>query len=309
VSDAGKPLVPLRDAATILLVRDGDDGLEVFMLRRNLQSDFVGGAYVFPGGAVDPPDRGDTLEPYCEGRSDAEASTRLGIDTGGLAFWIAAIRESFEESGYLLAYGTDGELVSLDQPAIAERFVTHRRAVDQGERSLLSVCEDEGLRLAVDTMWYFGHWITPEGAPRRYDTRFFLAAAPPNQVPVHDDRETIANVWIRPVDALARQKAGEFTMLPPTVASLRALLSSETAAQALEAAAEIVDVPTVQPRVIMDDGGVRIVMPGDPEYDEAYRGDRSLGTWPSSEARSEAAAARPTGERIERLARESEETP
>jgi 8-oxo-dGTP pyrophosphatase MutT (NUDIX family) len=298
--------VPLRDAATVLLVRDGDDGLEVFMLRRNLQSDFVGGAYVFPGGAVDPPDRGDALEPWCRGRSDVEASTRLGIDAGGLAFWIAAIRESFEESGYLLAYGPDGELVSLADPVVAERFVAHRRAVDRGERSLVSVCEEEGLRLAVDSMWYFGHWITPEGAPRRYDTRFFLAAAPPNQVPVHDDRETIANVWIRPGDALERQRAGEFTMLPPTVASLRALLASETAAQALEAAAEIVDVPTVQPRVIMDDGGVRIVMPGDPEYDDAYRGDRSLGTWPSTEDRSAAAAARPAGERIEELAREAE---
>lgn len=312
MSDTPDPTVPLRDAATVLLVRDGDDGLEVFMLRRNLQSDFVGGAYVFPGGAVDPPDRGEALEPWCQGRSDAEASTRLGIDTGGLAFWIAAIRESFEESGYLLAYGPDGELVSLADPVVADRFVAHRRAVDQGERSLVSVCEEEGLRLAVDTMWYFGHWITPEGAPRRYDTRFFLAAAPPNQVPVHDDRETIAHVWIRPVDALERQKAGEFTMLPPTVASLRALLASETAAQALEAAAEIVDVPTVQPRVIMDDGGVRIVMPGDPEYDEAYRGDRSLGTWPSTEDRSAQAAARDdrtAAERIEQLARESEERP
>jgi 8-oxo-dGTP pyrophosphatase MutT (NUDIX family) len=301
-TDGTSDVVPLRDAATVLLVRDGDDGLEVFMLRRNLQSDFVGGAYVFPGGAVDPPDRGDALEPWCRGRSDAEASTRLGIDTGGLAFWIAAIRESFEESGYLLAYGPDGGLVSLADPEVAERFVAHRRAVDQGERSLVSVCEEEGLQLAVDTMWYFGHWITPEGAPRRYDTRFFLAAAPPNQVPVHDDRETIANVWIRPADALERQRAGEFTMLPPTIASLRALLASETAAQALEAAAEIVDVPTVQPRVIMDDGGVRIVMPGDPEYDAAYRGDRSLGTWPSTEERSATAA-----ERVERLVREQEE--
>jgi hypothetical protein len=94
-------------------------------------------------------------------------------------------------------------------------------------------------------------------------------------------------------------------MLPPTVASLGALLASETAAHALEAAAEVVDVPTVQPRVIMDDGGVRIVMPGDPEYDEAYRGHRSLGTWPSADACSDAAVARddaaPTGERIERL--------
>ncbi len=282
----GATPVPLRDAATVLIVRDGDDGLEVFMLRRNLASDFVGGAYVFPGGAVDPPDRSRDLERWCRGRSDAEASTRLGVDEGGLAFWVAAIRESFEESGVLLAYGADGELVRLDDPATAERFVTHRRAVDDGERSLLSVCEEEDLSLAVDSMWYFGHWITPEGAPRRYDTRFFLAAAPAAQTPVHDDREVIANLWIRPADALARHRAGELAMLPPTIASLRALEPSTSAADALAAASEVVDVPTVQPRVIMDEGGVRIVMPGDPEWDDGFQGDGSLGTWPSVDGRS-----------------------
>lgn len=286
MSAAAGDVVPLRDAATVLIVRDGDDGLEVFMLRRNLKSDFVGGAYVFPGGAVDPGDRELDLERWCRGRSDVEASARLGIDRGGLAFWVAAIRESFEESGYLLAYGGDGELVGLHEPDIAERFVAHRRAVDRSERSLLSVCEEEALTLAVDTMWYFGHWVTPEGAPRRYDTRFFLAAAPPQQTPVHDDHEVIAHLWIRPADALARHAAGELAMLPPTVASLRALEPSATALDALAAAAEVVDVPTVQPRVIMDEGGVRIVMPGDPEWDEGYRGDRSLGTWPSVDDRS-----------------------
>lgn len=278
--------MPLRDAATVLIVRDGDDGLEVFMLRRNLQSDFVGGAYVFPGGAVDPPDRARDVEGLCRGRSDAEASTRMGVASGGLGFWVAAIRESFEESGYLLAYGPDGQVMRLHEQAVAERFVEHRRAVDQGERSLLSVCEEEGLCLAADAMWYFGHWITPEGAPRRYDTRFFLAAAPEEQTPVHDDREAIANLWIRPADALARHAAGDLAMLPPTIASLRALEPSATAAEALAAAAEVVDVPTVQPRVIMDEGGVRIVMPGDAEWEQGYRGDRALGTWPSVDDRS-----------------------
>lgn len=278
--------VPLRDAATVLLVRDGDAGLEVFMLRRNLRSDFVGGAYVFPGGGVDPGDREGALGVHCRGRSDVEASTRLGVDAGGLAFWVAAIRESFEESGYLLAYGDDGALIDLHDPDVAKRFVDHRRAVDRGERSLLSVCAEEGLDLAVDTMWYFGHWITPEGAPRRYDTRFFLAAAPPDQTPVPDDREVIGSMWIRPDEALDRHASGDLAMLPPTIASLRALAPSATAAEALAAAAEVVDVPTVQPRVIHDDGGVRIVMPGDAEYEVGYQGDGSIGTWPSVDDRS-----------------------
>lgn len=259
--------IALRDAATVLILRDGPDGLEVFMVRRNLQSDFVGGAYVFPGGAVDPADRHADLEAICEGRSDAEASRRLGIAGGGLAYWVAAIRESFEEAGVLLAYGSDGSIVDLDDPIGVARWAEHRRQVDDGERRLIDVCAEEGLRLAVDGMHYFGHWITPDGAPRRYDTRFFLAAEPPGQTPLHDDHEVIAHVWIRPADALDRHAAGQFTMLPPTVASLRAVARFDTAGDALAAATQITDVPTILPRLISIDGGMRIVLPGDDGYE------------------------------------------
>src|SRR5438445_7311826 len=140
---------PPRDAATIMLVRDSRDGLQVFMLRRNLRSDFVGGAYVFPGGAVDEADRHADLEAVCEGRSDDQASVLLGVDRGGLAFWVAAIRECFEEAGVLLAYGPDGEVMRLSDAAVEARFARHRAAVDSGERRLLDVCAEERLRLAV----------------------------------------------------------------------------------------------------------------------------------------------------------------
>lgn len=258
--------VPLRDAATVLILRDGLEGLEVFMLRRNLNSDFVGGAYVFPGGAVDPHDRHADLDPVCQGRSDADASARLGIDSGGLAFWVAAIRESFEEAGVLLAYDADG-LVDLDADETIEKWQRHRQQVDAAQLTMVDLCRLEGLCLAVDGMHYFGHWITPEGAPRRYDTRFFVAAAPPNQTPLHDDHEVIANEWIRPADGIARAEAGELTMMPPTLSSLKAIARFDTAAEALAAATEITDVPTILPRVIAYDGGVRIVLPGDPDYD------------------------------------------
>ncbi|MEZ5142583.1 MAG: NUDIX hydrolase [Acidimicrobiales bacterium] len=260
--------VPLRDAATVMLVRDGDGGLEVFMLRRNLRSDFVGGAYVFPGGAVDPHDRHEDLEPVCAGRSDADASSRLDIDRGGLAYWVAAIRESFEEAGVLLAYDRDGDVVRFDDPGVAERFVAHRHAVDHGERRLVEICDEEGLRLAVDTMYYFAHWITPEGAPRRYDTRFFVARAPENQEPVHDDHEVIANLWVRPAEALARHQAGEYEMVFPTVRSLVALSRFDGADDLLAHAATIDEVPPILPRIVAEEeGGLRIVLPGDPEYD------------------------------------------
>jgi 8-oxo-dGTP pyrophosphatase MutT (NUDIX family) len=261
-------MVAIRDAATVMLVRDDASGaLEVFMLRRNLQSDFVGGAYVFPGGGVDDHDRFADLEAVSAGRSDAEASSQLGIESGGLAFWVAAIRESFEEAGVLLAY--DGpDLIRFDDPVVETRFAEHRGAVDRGERRLVEVCRAEGLRLAVDTMYYFSHWITPEGPTRRYDTRFFVARAPAGQVPLHDDREVIANLWIRPSDALAAHRAGQFEMIFPTVRSLLAIERFGTADELLAAAAAVGEVPTILPRIVEDAGGLRIVLPGDPGYDE-----------------------------------------
>lgn len=257
-----------------MLVRDGDDGLEVFMLRRNLNSDFVGGAYVFPGGAVDEADRHVDLDAVCEGRSDDEASRLLGIDCGGLAFWVAAIRESFEEAGVLLANTADGSVVSFADPEVAERFTLHRKAVDSGEKRLVEICAAENLELAVADIHYFSHWITPLGAPRRYDTRFFAAAAPSEQVPLHDDRETIANLWVRPVDALERSRRGELEMIFPTIKNLQAISRFERSDDLLAAAAAIAHVPTILPRISRDEGhGVRILLPGDEGYEDAVGGE------------------------------------
>jgi 8-oxo-dGTP pyrophosphatase MutT (NUDIX family) len=229
--------VPIRDAATVLLVRDGDAGLEVFMLRRSLNSVFVGGAYVFPGGAVDEADRHADLEAVCDGRSDAGASALLGVDTGGLAYWVAAVRECFEEAGVLLAHAGDGHVISFADPGVADRFRLHRKAVDSGEHRLIDVCRIEDLHIAADQIHYISHWITPRGAPRRYDTRFFVAAAPAEQVPLHDDRETIANLWVRPSDALERERKGELEMIFPTIKTLEAIAGFDRSADLIEAVA------------------------------------------------------------------------
>jgi len=229
--------VRIRPAATVLLVRDSESGLEVFMVRRNPRSVFGGGAFVFPGGAVDDADRRADLGPVCEGRTEEEASAILGVPDGGLAFWVAGIRECFEEAGFLLAYGPDGEIVRLGDVEVEERFAAHRADVDAGRRRLMEVCVEEGLRLAVDGLFYFSHWITPEGAPRRFDTRFFVAAAPGEQTPVHDARETIAHEWVRPADALERNRAGRFELMTPTLRSLEAVAGFERSADLLAAAA------------------------------------------------------------------------
>jgi 8-oxo-dGTP pyrophosphatase MutT (NUDIX family) len=271
--------VPLRPAATVMLVRDGhpdlDAPLEVLMVRRNLRSDFVGGAYVFPGGGVDLADGGPEAEAACVGRSDAEASALLGLAAGGLAYWVAVLRECFEEAGVLLAYAEgrqDGALLSLSGAGPSARFVEHRQALNAGNRSFLEICRRERLHLAVDQVHYFAHWITPQGAPRRYDTRFFVAAAPPDQTSAHDAGETIADEWVRPAEALRRHRDGEIELIFPTICNLQAIGRFATADELLAAAAAAGRPPVVEPRVVVDGNGVRILLPGDPGYDEAPEG-------------------------------------
>jgi 8-oxo-dGTP pyrophosphatase MutT (NUDIX family) len=277
VSDPSSPapVVAARDAATIMLVRDADfegaPALEVCMLRRHADSAFVGGAYVFPGGKVDDDDRTGRAEEACAGRSDAEASDLLGVDGGGLAFWVAALRECFEEAGVLLAYGGDGPadvMIDMGEPQARSRLAAERVELNAGQVSFLDSCRRQGVRLAVDRVHYFSHWITPELAPKRYDTRFFVAALPPGQVPIHDEFETVETQWVRPGDALARAKAGEFDLIFPTMKNLEAIERFSTSAELLAAAAAVERVPTVLPRVIADEHGVRIVLPGDPGYDD-----------------------------------------
>jgi len=210
--------VPVRDAATVMLVRHGTGGVAVFMIRRSLRLVFAGGAHVFPGGAVDPADREMSGE-------------------GGPAFRVAAVRECFEEAGFLLAVDQTGGIVRLDDPATAERFFQYRQAVAGGRLSLAEMCSAEGLRLAVDRMHYVSRWITPEGAPRRFDTRFFVCAAPERQTPLHDATETIAHEWVQPHEMLERYARGAVDLMLPTQRSLQWIDEHGSAAAVLEAAA------------------------------------------------------------------------
>jgi 8-oxo-dGTP pyrophosphatase MutT (NUDIX family) len=227
-----------RPSSTLLLVRDGASGdgpVEVLLLRRSLQVEFVAGAHVFPGGAIDGSDAAPGVESVCVGRGEADASALLGLAEGGLAYWIAAVRECFEEAGILLALDAGGDLISLADPDTAERFADHRSALNRGERALLEVCQKEEVRLATDRIHYFSHWITPEGQHRRYDTRFFVAPAPVEQRSLHDDHETVAHEWLRPTDALTRAERGELLFIRPTKVSLEAIASYSTTAELLAA--------------------------------------------------------------------------
>lgn len=263
-----------------MLVRDALDGsgIEVCMLQRNLAAEFVAGAYVFPGGAVDDADREEGAARWCDGRTDRSASEVLGIDAGGLAFWVAALRECFEEAGVLLARhrgapGQPGPLLDTSDPATAERFARHRDDLNGGRTGLLDVCEAEDLVLPVGDVHYVSHWITPEVAPKRYDTRFFVALSPPGQKAVHDDGETIATSWVRPADALDQAGAGHIELMPPTIANLSAIGQFATADAVMAWAATVVDVPTVLPIVRVEGGELIVLRPGDTGYEEAAAED------------------------------------
>jgi 8-oxo-dGTP pyrophosphatase MutT (NUDIX family) len=248
------------------------------MVRRNLRSDFVGGAYVFPGGAVDPLDGGTVAEALCAGRTDAEASGLLGLDAGGLAYWVAVVRETFEEAGLLLAERPGGPALLAGEPEEEARVAAGRSAVNDGSRRFLDLCRQEGLRLRVGDIHYFAHWITPRGAPRRYDTRFFVAAAPPGQAAAHSAGETIAEVWIAPEEALARHRTGEIEIIFPTIRNLQAIGRFATSGELLAAAAAASSaVPAIEPRVVADGNGMRIVLPGDPGYEQTQVPDPSTG--------------------------------
>lgn len=263
--------VPVRAAATVLLVRDDETGLDVFMLRRTLNAAFAGGAYVFPGGRVDESDEHDNVSGLCDGLTDEHASGLLQIPNGGLSYWVAAIRECFEEAGVLLAReASTGEYIRFDEPDVAARFSEYRDQVHEGHLSLHDLCDRENLRLATDLIKYVSHWITPVGERRRFNTRFFLARAPQAQDPLHDDGETIDSLWIKPHEALARFNAGELMMLPPTVENLKFVGRHNTADAALDAATRVGIPPVIQPKIKTNNEGrvVALLMPGDPGYDE-----------------------------------------
>jgi len=254
-----------RPAATVAVVRDASGGPEVLLLQRSFSAGFMPGVHVFPGGVLDEGDASADLHAECAGPDDVEASRTLGISSGGLAYWIAAIREAFEEVGILLAYTAAGDVLELKGDT-AERYRSHRRSVEQGQSSLADLVRTERIRLATDRLVYFSHWITPVGAPRRYDTRFFLAIAPSKQGTEHDNREAIAHAWMRPGDALESYRRKEIKLRTPTLKTLERFVGYSSANALAEDLRGQRNIPALLPRVGKDG---RNLLPGDPGYEEA----------------------------------------
>ncbi|MEM7116030.1 MAG: NUDIX domain-containing protein [Chloroflexota bacterium] len=213
-----------KPSATILLLRDGDDGLEVFMVVRHHKIDFASGALVFPGGKVDPQDRWPDMRSFCDGVDD--------IDDESLSIRIAAIREVFEECGILLAR-KEGQDVLLDAEQLGP-LETYRDRLQKNEVDMQSFVSQENLRLACDQLHHFAHWISPEMLPKRYDTHFYLVQTPTDQVGLHDGYESVDSVWITPQTALREAEEGKRIVVFPTRLNLEKLGKSRTTKEALQ---------------------------------------------------------------------------
>lgn len=250
-----------KRAATVMLLRDTADGPAVHMLRRRASMAFAGGAYAYPGGGVDPRDD-DHLVRWAGPTLDAWAS-RLGTGPSeAQAIVCAAVRETYEEAGVLLAGETPDSVVSDTTGA---HWEADREALVARDLSFADFLDSRGLVLRSDLLGAWARWITPEFEPRRYDTWFFVAALPEGQRTRNASREADRTVWIRPAEAAAGYDKGDLLMMPPTVSTLRALQPYGTAAAALAAAGEQ-DLTPVQAKARLEAGELILSWPGHHEF-------------------------------------------
>jgi 8-oxo-dGTP pyrophosphatase MutT (NUDIX family) len=259
-----------RDAATVILMKElPGRPYEIFLMRRNANQSFMGGAVVFPGGKVDDRDADSGLANFARGLSAEGAAGKLhepdlpGAQAIGLFF--AAIRETFEETGVLLATRAGGAPFNSSDPLTVARFEAYREKIHRSEMSLGEMAGKENLCFPLDRLAPYAHWITPRIESRRFDTRFFLARIPEGQTAVHDTVELTDSVWISPAEALEKQRQGEMLLMPPTLKIMEELSAFDTLDELFDAAARR-RIHTVLPQVRTHEDTVTILLPHDPEY-------------------------------------------
>lgn len=254
---SGEPRAkPINDASTVIVLRESEAGLETFMLCRHHRSGFLGGAHVFPGGKVDA---NDSEQSWLE-RLDRPAETLsegLGEDdpVAALGLLVAAVRETFEEAGLLLA----GSKAGADLAEARERL--------HGGASFSELAT--GLEMTIDSVALtpYARWVTPEFESKRFDTRFYIAVLPEGQEASHDGTETTSAVWLRPACAMDDMEAGRIKLAPPTVRTLQWLAGFEDVKSVVDDALSRKP-PLVRPRIVSSGAGWFLALPGDPEHPE-----------------------------------------
>jgi len=274
MTKTGKIVIP-RKAMTLILIRDqGSTGFEVFLLKRHAQNVFMGGSFVYPGGKLDKEDSTEEILARSRGVAEDEARQILGDDDPenvSIAYWIAGIRELFEEAGILLAYNKKNQLFSIDNEDVRQRFACYRNSLQKGEKSFLQIITEEDLTLALDQCFYYAHWITPEARNVRFDTRFFIARTIPSQEASPDEKETIEGVWVPPAEALQRNLEGTIALSPPTLKTLEDLSRFSSIHDLLDAIPER-EKPPILPILLNPMANEVLIFPWDPEYADFQSG-------------------------------------
>ena len=260
LSDNGNYQKVPTPAASVMLIRDMNEKIEVFMIKRSMKTNF-GGAWVFPGGKIDDADVSNNYLKYSPHLSDDIASERLGIEKDGLSYWIACIRECFEESGILLANKKgenlkktvfrDGDLKIINQ---------YKDRILSGENIFYEMIDNLNLELATKELSYISHWVTPKIEKRRYSTRFFIARTN-DQEAIHDGTEGVESKWINPEEALKQSKSGNFSMIMPTIKNLEMICGYIDTSKLLSAMnnKDKSDIPNVEPVFEIVDGEPKLI--------------------------------------------------
>lgn len=257
--------VPIKEAATIILVAQRPD-IHILIMQRNLNTVFGGGKWVFPGGGLDDEDRSDAMQALSAHRSDQCASQILELSEGGLGYYVAAIREAFEEAGILLALTRENQRpLDLSNSLIESRFMAHRAGLNNQNLTFTKILRQEKLILDTAPLHYVARWITPCGPARRFDARFFLAQVPIGQLAAHDDNELVRSKWMSPGEILEHHSRGEMGLMEPTLRLIKNLCLFSSTEQLMESAAAT-DMPYHRVRY---QAKHNILVPGEPGYEEA----------------------------------------
>ena len=252
------PPEPAKPAATIALLRDSPSRMEVLLLKRDRNASFVPGAYVFPGGRVDPADWTKQTLASVDGLTTETAATRLGLvgtSPPAIAYYIAALREAFEETGILVGVGPNAQAPPTAAASVEVEVL--RNGLMEGSVSFNEALKHLSCRIDGSSIEYLAHWITPEREPRRFDTRFFAARVQTDAEPIFDPREMTEARWLSPKEALARNQGGTLPMIFPTIDTLQRLADYTTVGDALRGIGDV-SIPTLMPKLVLTEKGVRL---------------------------------------------------
>jgi len=258
----------LTPSSSLMIVRDSDIGVQVFMMKRSLRSSF-GGIWVFPGGILEDQDQDIAKKNYCNGIDEKKAKAILNYDQESLTYWIASLRETFEETGALIANRDNNSFFTPteDEAINLERL---RSDLNNGKISFISILKQLKLKIALERLIYISHWITPDVETKRYTTRFFLTSLNEEVTMTHDDIEGTDSKWIGINEALEAHKAGRISLIMPTIKNLESISSYKNTQELISAknAIKAKDIPAIEPKFFKENGQWKGLLPGEYGYED-----------------------------------------